>query len=232
MKKIVLLACLLVVPGTPALGQRGQSELSSIDDYLLDEPFEIALALSAAPAHVGAEATVLVMRRDGYRSVREGSNGFTCLVERSWSVPLLPDTPIIDFWNADIRVPICYNAEASRTILAEYLRRTELALAGKSRTEMKRLIDVDFAEGRLRAPRELAMSYMMSGGQYLGSHPSVGQWKPHVMFYVPCTVRGQLGWAPGTGSYVSIFEHEGGPYSAIVVIVPEFNEAPAPGGDG
>lgn len=206
--------------------------MSSIDDYLLEESFEIALAASAAPAHVGTQATVLVMRRDGYHAVREGNNGFTCLVERSWSVPLLPDNPVIDFWNADIRVPICYNAEASRTVLGEYLRRTELALAGKSRAEMKRLIDEDFAEGRLRAPRELAMSYMMSGGQYLGSHPSVGRWKPHVMFYAPYTVREQLGWVPGGGQVVSIFEHEGGPFSAIVVVVPQFNEVPALGGSG
>jgi hypothetical protein len=41
------------------------------------------------------------------------------------------------------------------------------------------------------------------------------------MFYVPYTVREQLG-SPEPGGYVSIFEHEGGPYSALVVIVPEF----------
>jgi hypothetical protein len=160
--------------------------------------------------------------------VRKGTNGFTCLVERSWSVPLLPDQPSIDFWSPEIRVPICYNEEASRTVLGEYMRRTELALAGKARSEMKRAIDADFAEGRLRVPREMAMSYMMSAGQLLGTHPAVRRFKPHVMFYVPFTTFEKLG-SEGLSDEqpVTIFEHAGGPYSAIVIVVPNFLEVPA-----
>lgn len=91
---------------------------------------------------------------------------------------------------------------------------------------MKRAIDADFAEGRLRAPRELAMSYMMSAGQFLGTHPSVGRFKPHVMFYVPYTTSEQVGSEAFNSGEPFIFEHEGGPFSAIVVVVPEFIDVP------
>ncbi len=48
---------------------------------------EIALARSAAPSSISLHATVLVLTSSGYRVVQTGSNGFTCLVERSWMNP-------------------------------------------------------------------------------------------------------------------------------------------------
>ncbi|MEO1088569.1 MAG: hypothetical protein AAFY88_30415 [Acidobacteriota bacterium] len=46
---------------------------------LLPERCEADLALSAAPAHLRDGATVYGLGADGYRKLREGSNGFTCL---------------------------------------------------------------------------------------------------------------------------------------------------------
>lgn len=83
-------------------GQDVARTLERVDPYLLDESLEVALAVSAAPAHVSAAATVLVLRRDGYHPVRQGTNGFTCLVERSWSSPVGPHP---DFFNPRLRAP-------------------------------------------------------------------------------------------------------------------------------
>src|SRR5580700_6443948 len=49
------------------------------------ETDEIALARSAAPASISANADVLTLSKDGYKAAIKGTNGFVCLVERSWA---------------------------------------------------------------------------------------------------------------------------------------------------
>lgn len=105
MRSTIGCAAILLLATSTAFAQADREVMPPIEDYLLDESFEIALATSAAPEHIGSNAAVLVLRRDGYHRVREGTNGFTCLVERSWSVPLRPDRPAIDFWSPKIVCP-------------------------------------------------------------------------------------------------------------------------------
>jgi hypothetical protein len=206
-----------------AAAQGWSTRMHTIDDYLLEESLEVALARSAAPAHVSGAAAILVMRRDGYERVHEGTNGFTCLVERSWSSPIGPHE---DFFNPRLRAPICYNEEASRTILADYLRRTDLAMAGRSIGEIEEAIERDIGTGALRAPRGMAMSYMLSGGQLLGTN--TGQFKPHLMFYIPYATAEQLGSPPPGCEHACMFEHVGGPLAAVIVATGEFIQVKHP----
>src|SRR5215471_5209124 len=74
-----------------------------------DEKAEIALARSSAPASISDAAEVMVLRRDGYATGVNGSNGFVCIVERSWGKPT--DDP--EFWNSKIRAPHCFNPAAA-----------------------------------------------------------------------------------------------------------------------
>lgn len=224
MRTTILLACLTALLPAPAIGQAWDTRMESLDPYLMDEAYEAALARSAGPAHVASDARVLVLRRDGYHEVVPGGNGFTCLVERSWSSPIGPH---IDFFNPKLRAPICYNAEAARTILGDYLRRTELALGGKSIGEIQAAIERDIGTGKLAAPRGLAMSYMLSGGQLLGTN--TGRFMPHLMLYVPYATREQMGSPPPGCEHICVFEHEGGPLAALVVPMKEFNEVKAEG---
>src|SRR5665213_3229570 len=55
---------------------------------------EIALARSAAPASIAGKAEILTLGPAGYAAAVKGSNGFVCLVERSWDLNL--DDP--EFW--------------------------------------------------------------------------------------------------------------------------------------
>src|ERR1700722_20804058 len=56
--------------------------------YLMsDAKAEIALARSAAPAPISRDATILVLTLHGYETAVKGSNGFVCIVERSWMSP-------------------------------------------------------------------------------------------------------------------------------------------------
>src|SRR5579871_1247449 len=88
--------------------------LAPLDQYLIpDEKAEIALARSSAPRSISDAAEVMVLRRGGYAAAVKGSNGFVCIVERSWAKPT--DDP--EFWNPKVRAPNCFNPAASRTFL-------------------------------------------------------------------------------------------------------------------
>ncbi len=142
---------------------------------------EIALARSAAPAAIADNATVLALTLKGYETAVPGSNGFTCLVERSWMSPF----DSTEFWNPKLRGPVCYNPAASRTVLQYTLHRTKLALAGLTQARMMGEIRAACAHGQLPSPEPGAMSFMMSREGYLGD--AVGHWYSHLMFHVPKT---------------------------------------------
>ena len=155
-------------------------EVAPLEQYLMaDREAEIALARSAAPEAISREATVLVLGRQGYETAIQGTNGFTCLVERGWVSPF--DSP--DFWNPKLRGPVCYNAAAVRSILPYRINRTKLVLAGRSKSQIKAEITDAVAKGELPVPEPGAMSYMMAKGGYLGD--GVGHWRPHLMFHLP-----------------------------------------------
>jgi len=133
--------------------------MAPLDQYLMaDRNAEIALARSAAPTSISSEATVLVLDKSGYQTAVEGKNGFTCLVERAWMSPF--DSP--EFWNPNMRGPICYNPAAVRTILPYTTNRTKLVLTGLSKTQMHENIAAAIAKNELPMPEAGAMSYMLS----------------------------------------------------------------------
>src|ERR1700724_744085 len=107
--------------------------MAPLNQYLIpDEKAEIALARSSAPASISDAAEVMVLRRDGYETAVKGSNGFVCIVQRSWAKPT--DDP--EFWNSKVRAPNCFNPAASRTFLLILLKKTKLVLAGQSKAHI------------------------------------------------------------------------------------------------
>ncbi|HXJ12093.1 MAG TPA: hypothetical protein VNH19_07460 [Candidatus Limnocylindrales bacterium] len=154
--------------------------MAPIDQYLMDRNAEIALARSAAPESISRDAEVSVLGRHGYETAVKGKNGFLCLVERSWMSPF--DFP--EFWNPKMRGPICFNPPAVRSILPLTFKRTELVLAGRSKSEIIDGIKA-FDVKELPALEPGAMCYMLSKQGYLND--SVRHWVPHLMFYVPLT---------------------------------------------
>ena len=50
---------------------------------LLPREREISLARSAAPAEVSREATVMILTERGFEVAEQGTNGVTCVVNRS-----------------------------------------------------------------------------------------------------------------------------------------------------
>jgi hypothetical protein len=185
---VAALVSTLVFAGQPASAQPGYPQMAAVGRYMItDRKAEIAMARSAAPEKISRNATVLVMGVHGYQTVSRGTNGFVCLVERSWMSPF--DSP--EFWNPKIRGPICYNPPAARTILPYTINRTALALAGVPRPQMHDRIKASLARNQLQIPAPGAMSYMMSKVGYLGD--AVGHWYPHLMFHIRTTSAASWG---------------------------------------
>ena len=176
---MVIFICL-----TCSISSQAQNEtapypaMAPLDQYLIsDENAEIALARSAAPASISGEADVMVLRRDGYAVAVKGTNGFVCIVERSWA----NSTDAPEFWNTKHRSPNCFNAAAARTFLRIYLMKTSLVLAGKSKQEIVATTAAALETKELPPLEPGAMCYMMSKQQYLNDHAM--NWHPHLMFF-------------------------------------------------
>lgn len=162
--------------------------MASIEQYLMpDRNAEIALARSAAPDSISGDAKVLILGWRGYQTAIEGKNGFVCMVERSWMSPFQS----AEFWNPRIRVPLCFNPAAARSILPLTFKRTQMVLAGLSKTEMIDSIRAGFQSKQLPAPEPGAMCYMMSRAGYLND--ALGHHVPHLMFYFPLTDKASWG---------------------------------------
>ena len=184
--KIITLAFLLQVllPGATcrARAQAGKapySAMAPLNQYLMpDEKSEIALARSAAPASISDGAEVMVLGRTGYRTAVNGSNGFLCIVERSWGAST--DHP--EFWNPKVRGAICFNPVSARSFAPIYLMKTKLVLAGKSKTEIVQATALALDKKELPVLEPGAMCYMMSKHQYLSDQGT--NWHPHLMFFI------------------------------------------------
>jgi hypothetical protein len=154
--------------------------MAPLDQYLIaDEQSEIALARTAAPASISGNAEVMVLRRDGFATAAKGSNGFLCLVERSWGAST--DAP--EFWNPKIRSPICFNPQAAKALASVFLMKTKLVLAGKSKAEIVQATASAFDKKEFPSIEPGAMCYMLSKQQYLADDGKA--WHPHLMFFVP-----------------------------------------------
>lgn len=174
----------------PARGQRHVGtypKMAPLAQYLMDRNAEIALARSAAPPSISSSARVLVLTPSGYVTAVNGSNGFTCLVDRSW-MSAFDDS---QFWNPKGRGAVCYNPPASRTVLRYEYVRTKMVLSGLSKSQMYARLEAIAAKNGLPTPEPGSMSYMMSKHQYLND--SVGNWYPHLMFHEPQAVGANAG---------------------------------------
>jgi hypothetical protein len=153
--------------------------MAPIDQYLMERDAEIAWARSAAPASISQNAEILVMGRQGYTTAIKGKNGFVCLIERSWTKS--SDDP--EFWNPKVRAPICYNTPGSRLYVQLGIRKTEWALAGRTKAQIAEDVKAALAKKELPAVESGAMCYMMSKHGYLSDRD--GHWHSHVMLFVP-----------------------------------------------
>ena len=169
---------------------------------------QIGLALSAAPTEVSSKATVYVLGLKGYEKAREGTNGFSCLIERSFKGTTQTSS-----------APACFDAVGSGSIMVAYLRREELRAEGKSEAEIKDDIAKGNEDGRFKVPGP-GFLYMMSNENFVYNNVSgkSGFVAPHLMFYAPNKTANDVGYDSVSPTMVPYLTGSGiGPESLLVV---------------
>jgi hypothetical protein len=214
----------IAAAGSAFASEAPQSALARIQPYLMaGREDEVALARSAAPPAISAQATVLVLGQHGYVTAVKGSNGFVCLDVRSWDNDVTVSSSV--FWNPKFRAPYCWNAAGARSVLPRYLQRTRWVLAGASESEIGERERAAQMSGKLENPPPGVICYMMSkDGRWIGNQS--GPWRPHLMFYFPRTQAPDWG-ANRQGNPVYQGQNEN--LAVLMVLVPVWSDgSPAP----
>ena len=175
-------------------------------DFSLSREERIKLAESAAPAEISGKATVYLLERTGYGVVRQGTNGFSCLVDRQ--------TPL----NME---PTCFDAEGSATTLQARIYVEEQRAKGKSEDQIKIEVENGYKSGKFVAPRKPGIVYMLSDqGYLLDSHSNqLIHIPPHLMFYAPYATDKDLG-DPPPGVNMPHLIRAGQPDAYIIIVLP------------
>lgn len=207
MRTLILAGILL---GTNAAAYAQAEKPKPAYDFSLSREERIKLAESAAPPEISGKATVYLLERTGYVKAREGTNGFSCFVDRQ--------TPL----NLE---PTCFDAEGSATTLLTRLYAEEERGKGKSEEEITAAIDAGYKSGKYRAPQKPGIVYMMSdvGVLYIADSNSMVHIPPHLMFYLPYGTNKDIG-SPPPGRNMPHLIREGKP-DAVMIVVPPGDQA-------
>ena len=180
----------------------GAVDLSTVRhiDGTTPRDVQMALALAAGPP-VSDGAAVYILGATGYVKAREGTNGFTCLVERL---------------RADSIAPTCFDAEGSATTVPTLLYREAQRALGKDDARIASEIAEGYKTGRFLAPRKPGVAYMLSSYNYLFDPESnrIFHFPGHEMFYGPYLTAKDVGTGPGAPDLT----HPGQPDNMMVVI--------------
>lgn len=197
--------------------------MAPIGQYLItDRDEEIALARSAAPEAISRDAEVLVLGRQGYQTAAKGTNGFVCVVNRSWMLPF--DNP--EFWNPAVRLPFCLNPPAVRSVLPLTIKEADWVLAGLTKSQLVDRTKAAFEKRELPLPEPGSMCYMMSKQQNFG--PKFGNADSHLMFWFP--QKDNVNWgAEFPGVPVDVHQYSPQPITEFAISVSKWSDGtPSP----
>jgi len=194
-----------------------EAKYPPLSAYLMPQDAEIALAKSAAPDNISGHATIKVLTTTGFQVVHDGDNGFICMVMRGSSAPTYTPAQIRNLvYDPKLRAPICFNPEASRTVMPYYELRNTLAMQGKTPDQITEGIQAAYAKGVLHKRDGVSFAYMWSADQNLGPF---GHWHPHMMVFCPYYENSMLGGNPLGGPLPLVSDDAGTPFAVVVIPV-------------
>ena len=180
------------------------ADLKPTYDFSLPREEKIKLAESAAPQEVSSKATVYVLDKTGYTKAREGTNGFSCIVDRQ--------TP----FNLE---PTCFDREGSATTLPTRFFVEEQRAKGRSEEQIKIDLDAGYKSGKFKAPAKPGIVYMMSDvGVLLVGGNKLVKIPPHLMFYAPYATDEDLGSPPAAANMPHLIR--AGQPDAYIIVIP------------
>ena len=218
MRKIMA-GLVLLLASMQAASVRGQSpKYPPLSEYMMARDTEIALAKSAAPDNISRHATIKVLTASGFQAVHNGDNGFVCMVMRGWSAPTYTPAQFRDLvYDAKVTAPICFNPEASRTVLPYYELRSNLGMQGKTPDQIVEGVQAAYAKGELPKRDSVSFAYMWSADQNLGS--GIGHWHPHMMVFAPYHDNSMLGNNEFGSLLPQLSDDAGTPFAVVVIPV-------------
>jgi hypothetical protein len=209
----------VLVPAAVAQTSRSQAtKYSPIEEYLIPQPAEIALAKSAGPANISDRATIKVLTTSGFTVVHQGDNGFVCMVMRGFSAPTYTPAQFRNLvYDVAVRAPICFDPKAAKEVMPYYELRTKLAMQRKDPNEIAEGVQAAYARGELPKRDGVSFAYMWSAEQNL--LPGVGHWHPHVMVFAPYYDNSMVGGNTFGAPLPQVTDDEGTPFSVVVIPV-------------
>ncbi len=159
----------------------------SVLNIIFPADVEAKLALSAAPQHLRAGATVYVYGEKGFTKFRDGINGFTCLLNRDGFL-----------YGGKAFKPTCWDADGLASYVPVMLRVGKLLAAGKSTGEVRVDIDAGFRVGRFHRPTRTGIAYMLAGDVDLDTNTgrvTYTAFPGHYMIYAPGVTNADLGYS-------------------------------------
>src|ERR1700704_6720377 len=128
------LVAAIIGVGLIGAGRVASSQVPGTTIEQMPAKLEAQFALSALPRAMRDKATVYLLDpAKGYQLSQQGTSGVTCLVERTvWE--------LADFRN-DIFVPLCYDAEGSKSFLKVIMDVAALRIQGMSPVDLKTEIE-------------------------------------------------------------------------------------------
>ncbi len=143
-----------------------------VDAMTVEEKQEITYASEAAPKHITDSASFVMFRGEIFKTIKKGSNNFTCLVLR----------------NPNGRFePACLNKQAMETVLPTFEYHTARLYAGVSTKQVMDEITKKFEADELPTAETGALVYMMSPNNraYIEESAELISFPPHQMYFMP-----------------------------------------------
>jgi hypothetical protein len=153
---------------------------------------ETQFALSAAPPKVRSAASVYLLDpAKGYYLSHQGTNGVTCIVQRTdWEMPEYHD---------DVYWAVCYDALGTKTYLKTIMDAAALRAQGMSSAALSDEIAKRYREKTYAIPDKAGVSYMVGPIMRAVGPPDMKvhtMAMPHLMFYAPFVTDKDIGAAP------------------------------------
>lgn len=215
---LTLLAALSIAPAGAQSTKPQTDKYPPIEEYLMPQSSEIALAKSAAPTNISDRATIKVLTTTGYTVVQQGDSGFVCMVLRGFSAPTYTPAQFRDLvYDSSVRSPICFDPKAAKEVVPYYELRTKLAMQGKGPDEIADGVQAAYARGELPKRDGVSFAYMWSADQNLAS--AIGHWHPHVMVFAPYYDNSMVGGNTFGSPLPQLSDDAGTPFAVVVIPV-------------
>jgi len=185
---------LTVVVGSLLAAGMGESPSRASAPALAPMPtgLETQYALSALPAALREQASVYLLDpAKGYALARQGTNGLTCVVERTqWEVKEFRD---------DVYIPLCYDAVGTKAHLKVIMDTAALRARGMDAAAIHAEVLARYQNKTYAAPEKTGVSYMVAPVMRAPGPPDMQvhtMAMPHTMVYAPNVTNEDIGAAP------------------------------------